>query len=282
MLTSEAATDAETVARFRREAELARSLSHPHLVAVAGSGTENSVHWMALELVAGTSLEAAIDARGRLPWTEAAAIAVQVGEALAYLGARGVLHRDVKPANILLAADGSAKLGDLGFAKAVSPATDEGELGLTAEGMSMGSPAYMAPEQVLDAKAVTHSADVYGLGATLYHAVTGATPFTGSNGYEVMERVVRDPAPAPRTLVPDLPAGLAAFLEWSLEKDLARRPPDAATFVRELRAVLADPEDARRIAALARGREGRPHLAALAIGVVLAALVAGAIWWRWR
>ena len=278
MLTSEAAKDEETVVRFRREADLVRSLTHPHLVAVAGNGTENGVHWMALELVPGISLEAAIDSRGPLPWLEAVKLVLQIGEALAYLGARGVLHRDIKPANILITAEGTAKLADLGFAKSVVPTIGEGDAaGVTVAGMAMGSPAYMAPEQVIDAKAVTHSADVYGLGATLYHAVTGKTPFSGRNAYEVMENVVKDQPPAPRTQVPDLPAGLAAFLLWSLEKDPARRPRDAAAFVSELTAVAAAPEAIPRLARQGHHGRWRWLFALLVAGGMLGA--AAAWWW---
>ena len=277
MLTSDAAKDEETVARFRREAELAHSLTHPHVVAVSGNGTENGVHWMALELVAGISLEAAIDRRQRLPWIEAVQVVLQIGEALVHLNARGILHRDVKPANILLTADGTAKLTDLGFAKSVGPSVGQDDAaGLTMAGMAMGSPAYMAPEQVLDAKAVTHSADVYGLGATLYHAVTGETPFSGRNAYEVMEKVVKEDPVPPRTYVPDLPAGLAAFLLWSLTKDPARRPRDAVEFVSALNAVVAAPEDVQRFTQKKAGLRGRDILALLLAGGLLSATAA---WW---
>jgi len=209
---------------------------------------------------------------------------LQIGDALAYLGSRGVLHRDVKPANILLAADGTAKLADLGFAKSVVPTPGDGEAnGLTVAGMAMGSPAYMAPEQVLDAKAVTHAADVYGLGATLYHAVTGKTPFSGRNAYDVMEKVVKESPAEPRTLIPDLPAGLAAFLLWSLEKDLARRPGDAATFVRELHAVVAAPDDAKRFALLRRAAGGGRRGMLVAVLIGSAAILAAAVtWWLAR
>lgn len=279
MLTSEAAKDDETVQRFQREAALARSVDHPHVVGVTGHGTENGVHWMAMELVTGQSLEAVIDSRKRLPWQEAARVVEQIGDALAHLAAKSIIHRDVKPANILLGPGGIAKLTDLGFAKALSAQAGDGDAaGLTMAGMAMGSPAYMAPEQVLDAKEVTSAADFYGLGASFYHAVTGATPFDGSNAYQVMEKVVSDVPPAPRTLAPDLPAGVAAFIEWTLAKQVSERPVGAATWMRELRATIAAPHDAARIQLLRRPpRTGVPLWVWVAVAAVLLAAASFAV-----
>lgn len=258
ILTAEAAADAETVQRFDREAGLARSLRHPNLVRVLDHGTERGIHWMAMELVDGPTLESVIDSTGALGCKTAIQLIVQIGRALEYLAGHGVIHRDVKPANILLGHQGVAKLADLGFAKDLAP-TDS-SAGLTMAGSSMGSPAYMAPEQVLDAKHVTASADIYGLGASLYHAVCGETPFTGRSAYEVMEQVVKKPHTPPRERNPNLPTSLATFLDWCLEKSPELRPANATTFIRELEAIAAAPNATFRVP----GRSSPPRR-----------------WWQW-
>jgi len=269
ILTAEAAADEETVKRFDREAALAKSLDHPGLVGVIDHGTERNIHWMAMELVDGTTLESVIDAKGAMAAKDAVHLIVQIGRALEYIAGRGIIHRDVKPANILLGHKGVAKLADLGFAKDLSP--KQSTTGLTMAGASMGSPAYMAPEQVLDAKSATASADVYGLGASLYHALCGETPFTGRNAYDVMEKVLKEPHTPPRERNPGLPAGFVAFLDWALHKKPEHRPADAATFVRILEQVASAPDDPSCIpgrAATAGGKRG------VMLTVVIVALIA--------
>jgi eukaryotic-like serine/threonine-protein kinase len=271
ILNAQAAHDEETVKRFDREAALAKSLDHPNLVQVLGHGTERGIHWMAMELVEGQTLESILDNRGAMEWREAVPIIVQVGRALEFMAERGVIHRDVKPANILLGSKGRVKLADLGFAKDLEPA--DSAAGLTMAGSSMGSPAYMAPEQVLDAKNVTFSADVYGLGASLYHALCGDTPFIGGNAYEVMERVLKHPPTSPLQLKADLPAGFAAFLDWSLGKSPDKRPADMTVFIRELEATAAAPDRASRIADLRDPGRKRRRMG-IAVLVVVAVVVA--------
>jgi serine/threonine-protein kinase len=272
ILTAEAANDEETVKRFDREAALAKSLDHPGLVGVIDHGTERNIHWMAMELVDGTTLESVIDSKGAMAAKDAVHIIIQIGRALEYIAGRGVIHRDVKPANILLGHKGVAKLADLGFAKDLTP--KESTAGLTMAGASMGSPAYMAPEQVLDAKNATASADVYGLGASLYHALCGETPFTGRNAYDVMEKVIKEPHTPPRERNPALPLGFAAFLDWSLEKKPENRPPDAGTFVRVLEAVARTPNDPSCIPGRATPKGGKRGVM-LVVAIVLVITIAG-------
>lgn len=285
MLTREASQDAENVERFTREAELASSLDHPHLVKVFGHGEERGIHWMAMELVTGSSLEDILDKKGRLPWKNGCHLIAQIADALGYLAQRDVIHRDVKPANILLTRKGVAKLADFGFAKDLNSAPGAAaQGGLTMAGMAMGSPAYMAPEQVLDAKTATASSDLYGLGASLFHAVCGDTPFTGKNAYQVMEAVLKQPPTPARNLVADLPEGVCALLDWVLAKSPEHRPADATTFARELQATMAAPDDAARIAALRKSvKTGRSGYGLwIGVGVGAAAIIGAAVWFLSR
>ncbi len=266
MLTSLAAQDAENVLRHQREIELGQKIKHPNIATIMGGGCDNGIHYLVMELVEGASMEAVIQARGKLPWREAAHLIAQVGKALEHLQGHGIIHRDIKPANILLTPGGVAKLIDLGFAK---PGEAADGAGMTMVGTAMGSPAYMPPEQVLDARSVSHRADVYGLGATFFHAVTGKTPFSGKNYHEVMNKVVRDPVPDPRTLVPDLSPAIAELILWAMAKNPDARPEHAASFVQELQLCAGDPSNVARIRSLRRKRSG----VLLLVGVVVAALV---------
>lgn len=257
MLTAESAKDEENGRRFQREAALCQSLKHPNVVTVHRYGVENGIHFMVMELVDGASMEAVIDRQTRLPWRQAAHLILQVAQALDHLTKSGVIHRDVKPANILLTKGGIAKLVDLGFAKKLSDGDSDrmahqGEL--TMQGVSMGSPSYMPPEQVLDAKLADHRADIYSLGATFHHAIVGRTPFNGKTAYEIMDKVLRDKPEDPRAVVNDLPPAICQLIAWTMEKEVDRRPVDAAEFVRELEIAIFAPEDGVRIPRLRRKR----------------------------
>ncbi len=244
VLNEESARDQEFLARFKRESELAHKVIHPHIVGVRGFGFDQGKFFLAMELVEGHSLEEEIERTRRVPWRDAARWVLEVADALEAVAARGIIHRDIKPANILLAGGTVAKLADLGFGKQIegSGAWEQ----LTLSGVAMGSPAYMPPEQVLDAKQADHRSDCYSLGATFYHAVTGRLPFNGRSSSEVMELVLNSQAPAPRSIVPDLPEGVDACIRWAMHKDKHSRPQSATELVRELRAVLERPEDAGR------------------------------------
>ena len=282
MLTNDAAKDAENGRRFAREAQLCKSLAHPNVVAVQRHGNENGIHFMIMELVDGAAMESVIDRQGAMAWRQIAHLILQIGQALDHIGKQGIIHRDIKPANILLTKGGVAKLVDLGFAKKLTDGdSDLPQAGdLTMQGVSMGSPAYMPPEQVLDAKQATHSADVYSLGATFFHAVTGQTPFNGKTAYEIMEKVLKHPAPSPRTIIPDIPIAISQLIEWSMEKDPERRPASAAEFVRELEVAMFAPDDAQRIRRLRRSQNKAWILPVVIGGAVL--VVGGLLWFLLR
>jgi eukaryotic-like serine/threonine-protein kinase len=284
MLTGEASKDEENGRRFGREAELCMSINHPNVVAVSAHGRENKIYFMIMELVDGATMEAVIDQQGALGWRQVAHLILQIAQALDHLGRLGIIHRDIKPGNILLTNGGVAKLLDLGFAKRLGDGDsddikEQGEL--TMQGVSMGSPAYMPPEQVLDAKNADVTADVYSLGATFYHAVTGKTPFDGKTAYEVMEKVLKQPPTPPHVLVPQLPKAISQLIEWSMMKDPRQRPGTAADFIRELEVAIFAPEDSKRIKKLRRLQKGS-NSTALVIGsvVLLAVIVLIAIVWK--
>jgi serine/threonine protein kinase len=258
MLTGEAAKDEENGRRFTREAKLCREIAHPNVVAVHDCGCENGVYFMIMELVEGATMESVIDKQGALPWRQVSHLVLQVAQAADHISKLGIIHRDIKPANILLTKGGVAKLVDLGFAKKLDDHDSDlmsGNIGdLTMQGVSMGSPAYMPPEQVLDAKQATQTADVYSLGATFFHAIIGKTPFNGKTAYDIMEKVLRDPIPVPRELNPDIPVAISQLIEWTMEKRPERRPQTAGEFVRELEIAIFAPEDGKRIRRLRRSQ----------------------------
>jgi serine/threonine-protein kinase len=191
-----------------------------------------------MEFVQGKTLKQFISERFRLSEAEALNIAAAVGSALAHAAAHGVLHRDVKPENIFVSSDGMVKLGDWGLAKAESR-----ELELTRTGLTVGSPYYIAPEQARAARNVSPAVDVYALGATLFHALTGRPPFVGSSPLEVMSQHVTKAAPDPREMAPEVRPETAALVLQLLEKDPARRP-SAAEMVERLHALQATLEPA--------------------------------------
>ncbi len=246
MLIGDAARDRELIRRFEREAKLGARVAHPGLCAVLGSGVDRGIRWLAMTLIDGGAWDDRLDRHGAPAWTEAVRIVRAAGEAVAVLHRIGVIHRDLKPGNLLLGGDGRVAVIDLGFAKVPDErrTSDHGEEAaeLTMNGVALGSPAYMPPEQVIDAKAVTPAADVYALAATLFHGVAGKPPFHGGGAMQIMTRVMNEVAPRLRSVRPDAPRALDALLHRCLHKDPAKRPADADAFVRELDAVVAAPD----------------------------------------
>lgn len=199
--------------RFNAEARLVASLDHPHVVRVFDYVEQDDLFLLVMELLSGGTLGDRMDTRALTP-QEACAVAVSVAGALHYAHQRGILHRDVKPANVMFAADGTAKLGDFGIAKVL-----ESSAGLTATGSIMGTPAFMAPEQATGS-ALGPATDVYAAGIVLYQMLAGCLPFDGSG--EVIAQLYQHVNQAPRPLreaAPDVPTELAAVVHRALEKD---------------------------------------------------------------
>jgi len=212
------------VQRFLKEARAAARLNHPNIVQIYDFGKEGEVHYLAMEYVEGESLASYLK-RERLGEAEAVTIARYACRALAVAHAEGLVHRDIKPDNLMLTTRGEVKLVDLGVAKAV----DEDQ-SLTQTGQALGTPNYISPEQIRAAKDIDGRADIYSLGATLYHLVTGAPPFRGSSNALVMSMHLYQPLPDPRGIVPALSEGL-----WLvLHKMMAKAPEERYASAEEL------------------------------------------------
>ena len=191
-------------ARFRREAVTAAAVTHPNIVATYDTGEDDGVAYIVMELVHGITLRQLIDRDGAVPVAEAAGIAYQVADALSVAHARGLVHRDVKPGNVLVQPDGRVKVTDFGIAKAADSGDDE----LTRTGMVVGTARYLAPEQV-DGRDVDERVDIYSLGLVLYEMLCGKAPFEADT--DIATAVARLTSP-PR---PDLASSAPAFRRGS-------------------------------------------------------------------
>jgi serine/threonine-protein kinase len=196
LLNPEFANDPKYVARFLQEARAAARLDHPGIVQAYDVGKADDVHFIAMEFVKGKTVKELVDRRKALTEAAAIEIVIQVLTALRHAHEQSVIHRDVKPANIMITREGQAKLLDLGLARQ----TDV-ENGLTGEGRAIGTPYYMAPEQALD-KGADYRADLYSLGVTLFNMVTGRKPFEGSTPVAVMNMHIKAPVPDVLNVVP--------------------------------------------------------------------------------
>ena len=228
--------------RFRREAVAAAAVAHPNIVATYDTGEDDGVAYIVMELVEGATLRQAIDLHGALPPARAADIAAQVADALAAAHARGLVHRDVKPSNVLVQLDGRVKVTDFGIAKAADQTADE----LTRTGSVFGTARYLAPEQ-LEGQPVDERADVYSLGLVLFEMLTGRAPFGADT--ELATALARLTTPPPRLadLRPDVAPGLAHVVDRALERDPESRWPNAA--------AMRDALSPFRIAAPDRGAD---------------------------
>ncbi len=228
-LVPEFATDPSFVERFRREAQAAANLSHPNIVGVYDWGTQDGTYFIVMEYVDGPSLSQVIRRDGPLHPRRAAEIGNEVAAALGFAHSRGVVHRDVKPGNVLLTATGQSKVTDFGIARALSSPDDD----LTQAGSVMGTATYFSPEQA-QGLTVDPRSDLYSLGVVLYEMVTGRPPFTGETPLAIAYKHVQDQPAPPSSIVPDLPHGLEAIIMKLLQK----RPDDRYPSAEALRADL--------------------------------------------
>ena len=216
--------------RFLREIEVAASLAHPNIVPLTDSGGAGRLLYYVMPFVEGETLFQRLERERRLPLNDALAIARDVAAALAYAHGRGVLHRDVKPENVLLGAGGAMVL-DFGLARAIGAADYRR---LTETGIIVGTVFYLSPEQIREDRDLDQRTDVYSLGCVLYEMLTGGPPFSGRSLSEIITRVLRSPVPSARTVRPDIPAAIDEALGRALAKAAGQRFPTADAFAAAL------------------------------------------------
>ncbi len=234
-IRSEAARDDNAVeleARFLKEARLAGRLQHANIVTVYDVGRDGDLVFIAMEYVEGRPLTHSLAAPDDLPLSTRVDIIRQAAEALAHAHERGVIHRDVKPGNILVTKDGRVKVTDFGIGKFAGAEPSD----LTRTGQMIGSPAYMSPEQVRGDK-IDHRSDLFSLGVVLYELLTGARPFPGESITTLVYQILHTEPKNPLSIKADLPAATQEVMAGLLAKKPDKRPPDAAAFVRELKRI---------------------------------------------
>jgi eukaryotic-like serine/threonine-protein kinase len=230
--------DGEHVERFRREARAVAQLSHPNIVTVIDRGEQDGRQFIVFEYVAGENVKSLVEREAPLPEREAVRIALQVARALAFAHDHGLVHRDVKPQNILLPEGGEAKVTDFGIARSLDR---DVRGGLTQTGTVMGTSDYIAPEQARGSKASVET-DIYSLGVVLYELLTGELPFTGENFVAVAMRHINEPVPSVRERRPDVSPRLDAAIQRAMAKEPRQRFSTMNAFAAELEACLPQPD----------------------------------------
>jgi serine/threonine-protein kinase len=285
LMNREVASDSDQLERFRREARAVARLSHPNIVHVIDAGEDEGRPYIVFEYIDGETLKEQIRRLGRLDIPDAVAYCVEIARALGAAHSNNVVHRDVKPQNVLIDNEGTAKVTDFGIARTLE------EKGLTADGRVLGTTDYVSPEQALG-KDVTGQSDLYSLGVVLYEMLTGELPYHGENQVAVAMMHVREQVPDVRALRPEVSAAVAAVIDRATAKELSQRYADDAEMIADLEQALAletnragtadgqvtavidslPPETREQVALSIR----RPR-AALAVALLAALLIAGAI-----
>ena len=256
--------------RFRREIQVAAQLQHPHVVPLLSAGEQGDLLWYTMPFIDGESLRTSLENKKAFSVREVTRIMHDVVDALAFAHARGVIHRDIKPGNILR--QGShALVTDFGVAKAISAALPMS--GVTSAGIAIGTPAYMAPEQLAGDAAADHRVDIYAVGLLAYELLTGSSPFTGPSPRETLAaQLTRDPQPL-HEVSPQVPRALSALVMRCLAKDPANRPQQAEEILQELDAMTMPMGITPQTGGVEARSRSRPWI--LATGVVaVAGLVA--------
>lgn len=248
VLPSQFAQNPDFLARFTREALSAGQLTHHNVVQVYDVGSQEDVHYISMEFVRGDNLGTMTKKDGKLAFEDAAGYVLQAARGLQYAHSRGIIHRDIKPDNIMVNEHGIVKIADMGLAK-MNTVTErsvgidnadaealsrEQNLSLTGANVAMGTPAYMAPEQGRDASKVDHRADQYSLGCTLYYLVAGKTPFSGRTTFEIISKHMSEPVQPIETIVKNVPPELSRIIKRMLAKTQEERYPSLREVIEEL------------------------------------------------
>ncbi len=240
ILAAHLTRDRKYIKQFIREARAAGQINHPNIVGVHEVGQAEGHFFICMEYVEGRALSRELLARGRLPALEALDIARQVASGLSAAERRKIVHRDIKPDNIILTPRGDIKVTDLGLAKRLADVTSAGQ-----SNWGCGTPYYMAPEQARNSSRVDIRSDIYALGSTLYHLTTGKLPFEGPSSVEVLMRAASDRLIPPAVLCPDVPVALSDLIERMMSRDPDGRPPSALALLGEIDAVRREMESSR-------------------------------------
>lgn len=237
ILSEDLAQDPSFVARFRLEAQAAASLTHPNIVAVYDTGSDGDTHYIVMEYLEGRTLHQILNEDGTIPPVEVASIGAEVAQALSEAHEKGIVHRDVKPGNIMIGRGGTAKVMDFGIAKAATAGN------LTQVGSILGTVAYLSPEQARG-EPVDGRSDIYSLGALLYQMLTGKLPLKGETYVEMVHKLNSEDPTSPSLANPDVPAGLDAVVMRALAKDPADRYQTGTEMAADLHAsMLPEPTD---------------------------------------
>jgi hypothetical protein len=247
VLSAKAAGNKRIVARFARELEILKALKHPNIVRCFGGGRQGSEIYLVMELVAGGSIAGLIRRRGRLAWEAAIDYALQVCEGLAYAHEWGIVHRDLKSANLLLTKEGQVKIADFGIARV--------QFGkkLTAAKHTVGTMAYIAPEQIRGEPPISHRTDLYTLGCVMFEMLTGKLPFEAETMAQLIYQHLEQAPPRVATLALDCPVWLDALVNQLLEKDPLKRPHDATAVALALREAKEKAASGAAVAQAATG-----------------------------
>lgn len=235
VLPKKSTANPQFVDRFYAEGRAAAQLNHPNIVQAYDVARAGDYHYFVMEYVDGRTVYDDIAAHKRIPERDAIQIAVQVAEALEHAHSKGLIHRDVKPKNIMIASTGVVKLADLGLARAMS----DSEMAEAEAGKAFGTPYYISPEQIRGEKTIGPQADIYSLGATLYHMVTGNVPFDGKNPSSVMHKHLKNELVPPDQVNPALGAGISQVIEMMMAKSRKARFQNCHDLLVDLRSIAS-------------------------------------------
>ena len=282
LLPPDQAGDTEIVPRFYQEGRSAAQLDHENIARVYSIGHDGPYHYIAFEYIEGVTVRQKVETSGALSMAEAVNITLQIAYALVHASMRGVVHRDIKPSNIIITPGGRAKLVDMGLARRFERGGDHG---LTQSGMTLGTFDYISPEQARDPRDVDVRSDLYSLGCTLFHMLTGRPPFPGGT---VLQKLIQHQEEAPadvRMLNPAVPVELASIITKLMAKDRDRRYQTPEHLVRELLGIAGIVGLAPASAAVPGWHEHahrptwEPHLVWLVPLVGFVMVILGLAWW---